>query len=337
MLQLNEVPALIGVLALMAYAVLAGADFGAGVWDLLAWGPKAKEQRKTISNAIGPVWEANHVWLIFIIVLLFTCYPRAFSALSISLFVPFHLALLGIVLRGASFVFRAYAPERSRFASFWGSVFGSASLFTPFVLGMCMGAISAGSIRQMGSKVTSDVSVWTNPSSVVMGLMALFEAAYLAAVYLTLESPDKDLQESFRIRALVSGFIFAAVSLGALPVFAVYAPHLWKRLLAPSVVPIVFLGIIVGLVSAAALFFRKYWIARISAAGQVVILLLGWAIAQRPYIIYPDFTIANSSASEATLRFVIWSVPIGMLILIPSLAVLFAVFKGRGRTLSNYG
>ena len=145
--ELPEYVALVGLLALIAYALLAGADFGGGVWDLLARGPRAAAHRAAVAEAIGPVWEANHVWLIFAIVMLFTAFPVAFGALSIAFFVPFHLVLVGIVLRGAGFVFRAHGAAAAGLVGPWGSLFGAASVFTPFLLGACLGAISAGRVR----------------------------------------------------------------------------------------------------------------------------------------------------------------------------------------------
>ena len=144
--------AALAVTALIAYAVLGGADFGGGIWDLFASGPRRDQQRDAIAHAMGPVWEANHVWLIFVIVIIFSAFPAAYERLSIALFAPFHLVLLGIILRGAAFVFRAYSPQSARGAGAgpsarrWGAVFGIASLITPILLGMCLGAVSAGEI-----------------------------------------------------------------------------------------------------------------------------------------------------------------------------------------------
>ena len=139
--------------ALLAYAVLGGADFGGGVWDLLARGPRAAQQRTAIAEAMGPVWEANHVWLIFLIVLLFTCVPAAFAALSVAFFAPFHLVLLGIVLQGAAFVFRAHGHAAAGVPLAWGRVFGIASVITPFLLGASLGATSAGHVRAQAGVV----------------------------------------------------------------------------------------------------------------------------------------------------------------------------------------
>ncbi|QDU28140.1 Cytochrome bd-I ubiquinol oxidase subunit 2 [Anatilimnocola aggregata] len=147
LINLSAAAALFGM---MAYGILGGADFGGGVWDLFAAGPRRKEQRLAIQKAMGPVWEANHVWLIFVVVVLFTCFPRAYSKLAIALFVPFHLALVGIMLRGASFVFRSYQSQttaESAGTSVWGVVFGIASIISPILLGAAFGVVTEGLIR----------------------------------------------------------------------------------------------------------------------------------------------------------------------------------------------
>src|SRR5262249_33288814 len=177
-----------GVGGVVLYGVLGGADFGGGVWDLFAGGPRRDQQRAAIAHAMGPVWEANHVWLIFVIVLLFTAFPPAFATLSVGLFGVFHFVLLGVSLRGAAFVFRG--PEvGERGAGHWGTVFGVASVITPVLLGMAVGAVSVGSLRVRDGQVeVAGVTPWFAPVSLVMGALALALCAYLAAVYLTVET-----------------------------------------------------------------------------------------------------------------------------------------------------
>ncbi len=324
----EELLAGVGVLAVIAYSLLAGADFGAGVWDLLARGPRAREQRQAIAEAIGPIWEANHVWMIFLIVILFSGYPPAFAALSIALFIPFHLVLIGIILRGASFVFRAHGAAAAGFRSAWGSVFGSASLFTPFLLGMCLGAVSAGRIRVTDNGVSANYwSSWTGPLSWVMGALALVQAAYLAAVYLCIET-EGELREDFRKRALISSAVVVVIATAAFPVLITQAEHLWRGLTQLHVLPVVAAGMVLGLVSPWALWHRRFQLARLAAAGEVVMIIVGWALAQRPYIIYPDVTVANSAASEAMIKFTLWTLPFAAAILAPSLWLLYSVFKG---------
>lgn len=325
----EEMVAAVGVAAIIAYALFAGADFGAGVWDMLASGPRAAKQRQAVASAIGPIWEANHVWMIFLIVILFSGYPRAFAALSIALFIPFHLILVGIVLRGASFVFRAHGAAAVGFRSIWGTLFGSASAFTPFLLGMCLGAVSSGKIRVVNGTVQGGYwAPWLTPLSWGMGALALAQTAYLAATYLTLET-EGELREDFRKRAIVAGTLVAALGTALFPLLVLTAPHIWHGLTTLRALPIVVLGMLLGLVSAWALWTRHFRVARVSAAGEVAMLLLGWAQAQRPYIIYPDLTAFNSATSTATLWFLLATMPIGAALLGPSLWLLYSVFKGK--------
>ena len=183
--------ALVMLAALVAYALLGCADFGGGIWDLLSSGPRAAAQRRHIAQAIGPVWEANHVWLIFLIVVLFTCFPAAYAAASVALFWPLHLILIGIVLRGASFVFRAYGSDAAAAQRTWSRIFGVASAVTPLLLGACLGAISIGDTGA-GQPAGGAWPGWMAPFPLITGLLALLISAYLAAVYLAWESLDPE-------------------------------------------------------------------------------------------------------------------------------------------------
>jgi cytochrome bd ubiquinol oxidase subunit II len=328
-LGLPEAVGAAGLLGILAYAVLAGADFGGGVWDLLARGARAPAPRRAIATAMGPVWEANHVWLIFVIVLLFSCFPPAYAALSVGLFLPFHLVLLGIVLRGAAFVFRAHGREASDLPVDWGSVFGVSSAITPVLLGACLGAISSGQLRVApGAGAAAPALAWIGPFPLATGLLALAVCAYLAAVYLTLETGG-EVREDFRRRALGAWLVAGALSLAVLLLAFFEAPRLWQRLTGWPALPVVAAGVCLAPLSAWAMLRRRFGWARILAAGQVVVLLTGWAIAQWPYILYPDVTLHDAAAPEGTLRAVLITLPFGLAILLPSLWFLFAVFKGR--------
>jgi cytochrome d ubiquinol oxidase subunit II len=324
----------VALAALIAYAVLAGADFGAGVWDAFATGPRRDAQRDAIAHAMGPVWEANHVWLIFVVVLLFAGFPAAYAALGVGLFVPFHLVLLGIILRGVAFVFRAYSPQSARGTGVgrtgrrWGAVFGAASVITPVLLGMCLGAVSAGGFRVEGETVRiSGTPPWLAPLSLSMGAFALAVCAYLAAVYLANETAG-ELREDFRRRALWAGTATVGLSILVLPLLHARAPHLWHGLLSPRAWPVVAAGVIAALLSGWALLRRRFRLARAATVAQTVCLLGGWGIAQHPYLIYPDVTIASAAAPAPTLAFLLWSLPFGLALLLPSLWLLFRVFKG---------
>jgi cytochrome bd ubiquinol oxidase subunit II len=319
----------VGMAAVMAYAVLAGADFGGGVWDLFATGPRAEQQRAAIGRAMGPVWEANHVWLIFVIVILFSGFPPAFAALSVALFWPFHLVLVGIVLRGAAFVFRAHGQEATGHRLGWGPVFGGASLITPLLLGMCLGAVSSGRIRVVDGQVTPGSELaWLSPLSWATGLLGLTLCVYLATVYLTLESEEL-VREDFRRRALGTWLVGGVLSIGTLLLTIADAPHLWSGLTGPPALLVVAAGMALAPASALGLWTRHFGWARVCAAGQVVLLLAGWALAQWPYVIYPDVRLFESAAPDATLRALLATLPFGLGLLLPSLGLLFFVFKGR--------
>jgi cytochrome d ubiquinol oxidase subunit II len=328
-MSLEDMVAAIGLLSVVLYGLLGGADFGGGIWDLFAAGPRRDEQRTAIARAISPVWEANHVWLIYVIVLLFTAFPPAFAALSVGLFGLFHFVLVGITLRGAAFVFRGPDPT-SRQATPWGTIFGIASVITPMLLGMAVGAVSAGGLRVADGRVLIvGATPWSEPVSWVIGALALALCAYLAAVYLTLETQGA-LREDFRTRALWAGGCVFALTIAALFLLYGETPHLWRGLTGPRAAPVVALGIAASLLSGWALLKRRFQLARSAAIGQVSLLLLGWGLAQYPYLIYPDVTIQNVAAPEATLKFVLYSALIGGALLVPSLWLLFAVFKSRG-------
>jgi cytochrome d ubiquinol oxidase subunit II len=326
-----EIIAAVAGVATILYALLGGADFGGGVWDVFARGPRRAEQRSAIAHAMGPVWEANHVWLIFVIVILFTAFPVVYSTLSIALFLPFHFVLLGIVLRGASFVFRAYSQRAGARVSTaergWGVVFGAASIITPFLLGSCLGAVSAGRVRVTGGSVGVIGSAWLTPMSIMMGALALALCAYLAAVFLTNETADA-LQEDFRTRALIAGTFTVGLSALLLVLLRSEASHLWAGLLSRRAAPVLMIGIAAALLAGWSLRVRRYRLARVAAVVQITALLGGWMLAQFPYLIYPDVTISNAAAPPATLRFFLLTLPIGAAILLPSLWFLFRVFKG---------
>ncbi len=327
-MDLEDLVVSVGLVGVIAYGVLGGADFGGGIWDLFAAGPRRDEQRRAIARAMGPVWEANHVWLIFVIVLLFTCFPAAFAALSVGLFGLFHVVLIGVTLRGAAFVFRG--PDMAeRGAAHWGTVCGVASVITPLLLGMAVGAVSSGSLGVSDEQVViRGTTPWLAPLSLAIGALALALCAYLAAVYLTNETHG-DLQEDFRRRAFLAGTFVVGLAGLALPLLYVETPHLWDGLVGPRAAPVLALGVATALLSGWALLRRRFRLARVAAVGQVSLLLFGWGLAQYPYLIYPGVTVHGAAAPKATLRFVLYALPVGMAFLLPSLWFLFRVFKAR--------
>jgi cytochrome d ubiquinol oxidase subunit II len=329
--MLENLIAIVILISLILYALTGGADFGGGMWDLLAFGPRAKKQRRAIEEAIGPIWEANHVWLILIVVLLFTGFPRAFSAIMTALNIPLTAMLIGIVVRGSVFVFRKYDSADDKVHRRWSKIFGAASFFTPFLQGMILGALTTGQIHFANGRVTTAFFAgWLTPFAFACGFFALGLFAFLAATYLTVETRgEPELQNDFRLRALWSGLALAPIALLVFVSSKNGAPEMFHRLTAwwaPLLLIWTSLFAIAALVS---LWRRWFFIAAACAIGQVTLILVGWSLAQFPNLIPPDVTIANSAAPESTLRFLIIALGIGAIALFPSLGFLYYIFKIR--------
>ncbi len=325
------------VVALNAYVLLGGADFGGGVWDLLARGPRKEAQRQLIAQAVGPVWEANHVWLILAIVLLFTCFPAAFARLVVPLNLPLTGVLIGIVLRGSAFAFRGYGGDRDAVQRRWGRVFAIASLVTPLLLGTALGAIAAGAVGVAASATPASFAAqyirpWLAPFPLRIGAVTLACFAFLAATYLTLEAPEGALREDFRRRAIASGVAVSAAALLALVTAGTSAPLMRHGLIGSRwALPFQLITGAVAIGALAALVRRRYALARLAAMLQVSLVLWGWAWSQYPYVVPPDLTIASAAAPPTTLQLVIVALVLGALVLVPSLFYLFRVFKSGDR------
>ena len=330
MIGLPEIIAGVIAVALNAYVLTGGADFGGGVWDLFATGARRERQRELIAESIAPIWEANHVWLIVVIVVLFTAFPAVFSTMGTVLHIPLTIMLIGIVLRGSAFVFRSYGPYgRNR----WGRAFAIASVMTPILLGGIIGSIATGAVAEAAEAIGGTASFtevfvgpWAAAFPAAIGFFALALFAFLAATYLTVDAEDQELQEDFRTRALAAAgavFVCAAVAL----------------VLAHSAAPRVAIGVVGALMiqaatasaaitAIAALWLRCYRLARIAAAAQVTLILWGWMIAQYPYLIPPALTIREAAAPAVTLRLLAAGLAGGTVILLPSLRYLMRTFKG---------
>jgi cytochrome d ubiquinol oxidase subunit II len=313
------------------YALFGGADFGGGVWDLLASGPRKAEQRALIAQAIGPVWEVNHVWLIVGLVLLFSVFPRAFAALTVALHVPLTLLLLGIVFRGAAFTFRTYDSRGDTVQRRWGLVFSVASLLSPVLLGMCVGAVVSGRIRVEGRTVVSGFfASWLTPFAAAVGVLALCLFAFLAAVYLTAEADTEPLREDFRRRALGAGGAVFIAALGVLLLARDGAPRVWGALLQEPLA-LVLHGVtaVAAVATFALLWKRRFQWARLTAAAQVGFIVLGWAASQYPYLVVPDITLQSAAASPAVQRLLLVALGVGLVTVVPSLVLLLRVFQAR--------
>ena len=319
------------MVALNFYVLFAGADFGGGVWDFLASGPRRQAQRDVISHALAPIWEANHVWLILVIVLLFTCFPAAFATIAIALHIPLTLMLFGIVLRGSAFIFRSYGSDHDGTQQRWGRVFAIASIVTPVLLGMCVGAVATGGLGMTsftGPFAEHFIWPWLTMFGVGVGLMALALFSFLAAVYLTVETEGTPLQNDFRTRALWSAAAVFVLAFGVLALSWRAAPMVRQGLMAGSLaLPVHIVTGISAVTAIAALWTRRFKLARAAAAAQVTFILWGWAAAQYPYLLPPTLTIEAAAAPSRTLGLVLWALAAGACVLFPSLFYLFRIFK----------
>jgi cytochrome d ubiquinol oxidase subunit II len=318
--------------ALNVYALTAGADFGGGVWDLLAVGARRARQRALIAEAIAPIWEANHVWLILVVVLLFTAFPPAFARIMTLLHIPLTLMLFGIVLRGSAFTFRSYDSRRDSVQRRWSRIFAIASTVTPLLLGAILGAIATGTVSDVRlanrSFLDGYVWPWLAPFPLGVGLLTLLLFAFLAAVYLTIEADDDALRDDFRARALWSAAGAAVVAALDLLLARSGAPLVWSALTEGSVaMAFRIAATIAALAAFGALWRRAFRYARIAAVVEVSLIVWGWALGQYPYLVPPDLTVSNASAPAATLELLIIALLVGLAVLIPSLKYLFKVFK----------
>jgi len=317
--------------SLVIYAVTGGADFGGGVWDLLASGPRAKAQRGLIARAIAPIWEANHVWLILAVVILFSAFPPAFAAICTALHVPLGLLLLGIVLRGSAFAFRSYGPGPD-FERRIDRVFAVSSLVSPVMLGVVVGAIASGNVSaSLDSRpLRAYFDVWLAPFPLALGAFTLCLFAFLAAVYLTVEAEDAALRDDFRTRGLAAGLACAALSWLSLWLASREGAHVVAGL--TSGLRAYFFhastaGAAVG--ALAALHARRWRLARALAAAQVALVVGGWALAQAPYLVPPELTITSAAAPRSVLLAMLGALGAGLALVVPAFVYLFRVFKRR--------
>jgi cytochrome bd ubiquinol oxidase subunit II len=310
------------------YALLGGADFGAGFWDLLAGGARrGAGQRRLIEHSIGPVWEANHVWLIFVLVVMWTCFPPLFGAVSSTLWIPLTLAAFGVIIRGSAFAFRKTVTATWQRRIF-GAAFAASSVITPFFLGAAAGGIAAGRVPP-GIGAGPPVASWWNPVSVLTGVLAVVVCAYLAAVYLTADARragDARLVAQFRTRALAAGAAAGVIAASGLLFLHQDAAVLCRGLLHRGL-PLVAVSAIAGAVSLALLYRRRFLTARLTAAAAVTAVLWAWAAAQYPHLLSPGLTITRAAAQRSVLIATLISLGVGAVLLAPSLAWLYVLFQ----------
>jgi cytochrome bd ubiquinol oxidase subunit II len=305
-----------------AYALLGGADFGSGFYDLTAGiGRRGAELRTLIDHSIGPVWEANHVWLIYVLVMWWTGFPTAFAAATTTLFLPLALALVGIVLRGSTFAFRKYAHTISH-ARFFGAIFAASSLITPFFLGTVAGAIASGRVPAGG--YGDPVGSWLNPTSLVGGCLAVTTCVFLAGVFLTADAARvgmADLASRLRKRVLAIGAIAGVIVFAGLYPILHDAPTLSHGLLGRAL-PLLVVAAVGGMTTLALLYRRSYSIARYFAAAAVAAVVAGWGVGQYPWILVDQLTIDDAAGAHSTLAALLVVVALAVVIVLPAASYL---------------
>jgi cytochrome bd ubiquinol oxidase subunit II len=323
---MSTLVAVVLLLAIAAYAVLAGADFGAGFWDLTAGGPDRGERpRDLVEHSIGPVWEANHVWLIFILVVTWTAFPTAYESIWLTMFVPLTIAAFGIVLRGASFAFRKSATKL-RFRRIFGGGFAISSVLVPFCMGAVAGGIASGQVPS-GGRAGDPVDSWLNPTSLVTGVLAVAVVAYVAAVYLVWNArQDQDLAmvEYFRRRAVVSAVVAAVLAAVGLVVIHSRAPHVFDGLTSKAL-PIVLLGVVCGAGALVLLVRDAARGARVLAVVAVASIVVSWGVAQWPYLLPETLTVKEAAAPSGTLTALVVAVVLAVLVVLPGFLILFGL------------
>jgi cytochrome bd ubiquinol oxidase subunit II len=319
------------VVVISAYALFGGADFGGGIWDLLAGGPeRGAAPRELIDESITPVWEANHVWLVFILVLLWTAFPPAFAAIFTALFVPLSLSALGIVLRGAGFAFR-HTAHRLRMQQLSGAAFAASSLITPFFMGTVVGAVATGQVPV--HPAGNVLAAWTSPTAVLTGFLFVAACGYVSAVFLVLEARQRgheELRRYFSLRATAAGVLTGALAGGTFTELSASAPHLFAGLTGRAL-PLVAISIAAGIAVLGMLWVRWHHalFLRVTAAIAVVAVVWGWGLAQYPYLLPTSLPLAAGSAPTASLVAEFVVAGLAVLLVAPGFALLYFLQQRR--------
>ena len=323
-LHLYSLPLFFALQGVALYAILAGADFGAGIWQLLAGrGERARRIREHAHRSMAPVWEANHVWLIFVLVVLWTGYPVAFASMASTLAVPLTAAGLGIVLRGVAYALRSASTGAAELRAV-DTMTAVGSALAPFALAAAAGAIASQRVP-VGNAAGDLWSSWLSPTSIMAGVLALLSSAYLAAVYLAADARregDHEMAATFRLRALVAGTVAGVAAIAGALVVRSDARWIFDRLVDTPAVLSVAVSVLAG---AATLVLVARWhldAARVSAAIAVAAVVGGWALAQNPMLL-PGLTVREAAAPDNVQLLLVISILAGGLILFPSLGLLF--------------
>jgi cytochrome d ubiquinol oxidase subunit II len=323
---MSTAAAVILFVAVLVYAVFGGADFGAGFWDLIAGGAeKGERPREVIDHSIAPVWEANHVWLIFAFVVLWTCFPEAYASIMLTLFVPLSLAALGIVLRGASFAFRK-AVFRTRDQRNFGAAFALSSVLVPYCLGSVAGSIASGRVPS-GGRAGDPWSSWINPTSVLGGVLAVCVAAYLAGFFLVSDAErlsDEAMVRYFRVRAQVAGVTAGLVAAVGIFVLAEDASYLFDGLTSRAL-PVVILSAVSGVGALVLLSRAVRFGARLAAVVAVASVIVAWGVAQWDYLLPTTLTVSAAAAPSGTIAAVLVATGLAVVLIVPAFGLLYVL------------
>jgi cytochrome bd ubiquinol oxidase subunit II len=306
------------------YAVFGGADFGAGFWALVGGaGERGGRARELVDWAIGPVWEANHVWLIFVLVVLWTGFSVAFEAVMSTLFIPLSIAALGIVLRGSGFAFHRQARQL-RYQRLAQRLFGVSSLLTPFFMGTVVGAIASGRVP-VGNAAGDPVTSWVNAPSLLTGALFVATGAYLAAVFLISDArraAAPDLERYFAARALGAAIVAGAVAVAGIFVYRDDARYIYDGLTGDAL-PLVIVSTVCGIGVLLLLWRGGRRGTRPLAAGAVVAVIWGWGVAQHPYLLPKSLTISQGAGVQATLEAILIVFGVAVVVVLPALGFLY--------------
>ncbi|MDQ4132733.1 MAG: cytochrome d ubiquinol oxidase subunit II [Actinomycetota bacterium] len=319
--------------AVTLYAVFAGADFGAGFWDLVAGGARGgASQRRLIEHSIAPVWEANHVWLIFILVVLWTGFPVAFASIMAVLYIPLTAAAVGVILRGAGFAFRK-SVDGLRMRRLFGAAFAASSVLTPFFLGAAVGAVASGRVPIEPAEI-DPFDAWLHPTSMLAGTLAVASSAYLAAAFLAADAArqhQRSLAERYRRLGALSALATGVVALAGIVILHADAPRLYEGLIGRGL-PLILASAVAGLSSVGLLILGRYRPARVAAVIAVVAVVWGWAAAQYPQLLVGELTIDEAAGSRATLTAMLASLAVGSVLFVPPLIALLVIHARGGLT-----
>jgi cytochrome d ubiquinol oxidase subunit II len=313
------------MVALAAYAVLGGADFGAGFWDLTAGGAeRGARPRGLVKRSMGPVWEANHVWLIAVLVIMWTCFPHAFGPLMETLYVPLFLAAVGIILRGAAFALRGEAATISE-ARLLGATFALSSVLVPFFMGCAIGAVASGQVPAEGDPGAPFAS-WTGSVSILIGMLAVSSGAYNAAIFLAADAARADAPDlvvAFRRRAIGSAIVTGAIAIGGLAVVSADAPELYDGLTSGLGLVMVIASALAGAATLGLVWTGRFELARYTSGAAVGAVLAGWALAQRPDFLPGALSFQDAAAGDSTLLATLIALVVALAVIVPAIAFLF--------------